>query len=559
MPPKRSKAKRPWQEVAKEAQDIRDKSLSDVDGVPSIPDSRDKNVMNLPVQFLDGITAKIISSSVQDLASSIKSGELSARQVVQAFLRSATVAQKLTNCVTELLPLRALGKANQLDALFATADHTALLGPLHGIPISIKSHIGIKDCHMPSGYISLWEKVARRDALVVQILEGAGAVVHARTTEPQTMMHLECASNLFGTTTNPHNTDLSSGGSSGGEGALIALGGSPLGIGSDVGGSIRMPAAACGIYGLKPTAFRVPTTGWSSTPPGADPIPTVLGPMSRSLEGIELLMRTILAAEPWKLEPALVPLPWRVPELAIAPTADSPLRIGVMWNDRVVLPHPPVTSVLEDFVNKIKALEHVEVIEFPAYKHDEAWAIVSSLYAPDGGKADVDLMKKSGEPMLTLSKWMIEENVCVKDLSREELEYWLEEREEFRLEYAEEWNKTGTWHETTKTWKGTMDALICPVAPWVASKPGTARYWTYTAIWNLLDYPALAFPAGRVSKGQAIANMRRTKFMNQTDREIWGLYDSETFLQMPVGLQLVGRRFDDEKIVQVLRFLQERI
>lgn len=81
-------------------------------------------------------------------------------------------------------------------------------------------------------------------------------------------------------------------------------------------------------------------------------------------------------------------------------------------------------------------------------------------------------------------------------MDRAELEYWLKEREEFRLEYAKEWGRTGTWNESNGTWEGSLDALICLVAPGVATRPGTAKHWSDTAVWDLLDYPAMAFPAG---------------------------------------------------------------
>jgi amidase len=133
--------------------------------------------------------------------------------------------------VTELLPEQALSRAKKLDS------QTTTKGPLHGLSISIKEHIGISGLRLHAGYIAMWDKVASEDALLVKILEQAGAIFHARTTEPQGMMQLETDSNLYGFTTNPFNGDLSAGGSSGGEGALIACGGSCLGIGSDVGGS----------------------------------------------------------------------------------------------------------------------------------------------------------------------------------------------------------------------------------------------------------------------------------------------------------------------------------
>ncbi|KAK4061744.1 hypothetical protein Trihar35433_9344 [Trichoderma harzianum] len=558
MPPSKSaKQKTQWKEIAHEAQALRDQSLVDVGTTVQLPLQLPANAINIPEKVLSAANIRITSLSPQQLIDFISNGQLSAQEIVQAFLERAVTAQKLTNCLTELLPQRAISRAIELDNHFSRSS--VPVGPLHGLPISVKSHIGIDHRPLASGYCALFHSHTRpvSDALVVQILTRAGAIVHARTTEPQSMMQLECASNLYGVTTNPYShTALSSGGSSGGEGALIALRGSVLGIGSDVGGSIRVPAAACGIYGLKPTSFRVPTTGWSSTPPGADPIITVLGPMGVNLEVLELFMRVVVAAESWKVEPALIPLPWRA--VSIEPTAEKPLRLGIIWQDEVVQPHPPVQRVLREFADKVSGLSHVEVVNFPVYKHDEAWAIVSSLYFTDGGDADIAVMAESGEPLLPLTKWIMKENPGVKKLSRSELEYWLEEREEFRLEYSQHWNKTGRWNEASGSWENTVDAIICPVAPGVATRHNTAKYWTYTAVWNLLDYPALAFPAGKADKNIDVRDNRK-RFLSGLDKENWQLYNPEVFHDMPVGLQIIGRRFEDEKIIAILKFLENSI
>ena len=212
-----------------------------------------------------------------------------------------------------------------------------------------------------------------------------------------------------------------------------------------------------------------------------------------------------------------MPLPWWPVE--IKPTAEKPLRIGVIWHDGLVMPHSPIQRVLREFVEKIGQTRHVHVVHFEPYKHDEAWAIISSLYFTDGGKADAAAIEESGEPWLPLTDWIIRQNPCVKNLSREELEYWLEEREEYRSEYNRHWNETGTWNKSRGKWEGAIDALICPVAPWVAPKHNTAKYWPYTAVWNLLDYPALAFPAGKVNKDMDPDH--RGGSLSEKDEEMW--------------------------------------
>ncbi|KAL6903266.1 amidase signature domain-containing protein [Trichoderma evansii] len=513
-----------WKQIAHKAQALRDETLAKVGVNLELPAQLSRNVTGIPEKFLSASSARITSLAPQEIVSLVSDRKISAQEVVRAFLERAVIAQNLTNCLTELLPERAISRAIELDT---SLMHTSVpLGALQGLPVSIKSHIGIANRPLSSGYCAPFysRPFPVADALVVQILTQAGAVVHARTTEPQSMMQLECASNLYGVTTNPYsNVLMSSGGSSGGEASLIGLRGSVLGVGSDVGGSIRVPAAACGIYGLKPTAFRVPTTGWSSTPPGADPIVTVLGPMSVNLEGLEMFMKVVAAAEPWHIEPAIIPLPWRTVD--ITPSREKPLRLGIIWHDEVVKPHPPITRALREFVDKVSNVPNVEVVNISPYKHDEAWAIVSSLYFTDGGEADIAVMAESGEPLLPLTEWVIKDNPGVKKLDREELEYWLEEREEFRMEYSQHWNKTGLLNKALGVWENPVDAIICPVAPGVATKHNTAKYWTYTAVWNLLDYPALAFPAGVVDKAIDVKENRK-RFMTDLDKENWKLCES---------------------------------
>lgn len=459
--------------------------------------------------------------------------------VTTAYLQRAAVAQGLVNCLTELLPTQALGRAKELDNHFQ--QHGKPIGPLHGLPISVKEHVGFEGLRCTTGYVSHWDNISKEDAHILTILRNAGAIFHCRTTIPQTMMHLETDSNLYGVTNNPYNSNISAGGSSGGEGALLALHGSCLGIGSDVGGSIRNPAGNCGVYGIKPTAFRIPTDGWGYIMAGADTVESVLGPMSTSLSGLKLFMKTVLNSQPWLSEPALIPFPWREFELP----KDRPLRIGVLWNDETVQPHPPITRALKTVTDRLQS-RGIEVVDFKPYLHDEAWAIIASLYFTDGGEADGEAINSSGEPWRPLSEWIITQNPCVKKLDVGEQTYWLEEREAYRKEYALHWNELG------------VDAVLCPVGPGVAPKHNTAKYWSYTSQWNLLDYPGVTFPVTKVDK-----NVDRWEDSDYPwsghDAYNKDLWDPEEFHGLPVSLQLVGRRFEDEKILGILEHIKEQI
>ncbi|KAF3046200.1 hypothetical protein E8E11_008429 [Didymella keratinophila] len=541
MPPAKKKSpKKLWTDIANEAQRYRDATISALSPpAPEVPSELPKNTLHVPEQLLEPFVISITELPPEELLLRLSRGQLSALQVTTAFLQRAAVAQGLSNCLTELLPSLALERAKELDAYFH--QYQRPIGPLHGLPISLKEHLGLQGLRCTTGYVSHWDTIAKEDAHIVQVLHDAGAVFHCRTTVPQTMMHLETDSNLYGVTTNPYNSNLTSGGSSGGEGALVALRGSCLGVGSDVGGSIRSPAANCGVFGLKPTAFRVPTDGWGYMMAGADTVETVLGPLSTTLEGVKLFMKVIIDSEPWLEEPALIPMPWRsfvVPE-------DRPLRVGVLWHDGIVRPHPPVTRALKQVTEALKG-HNVDIVDFPPHLHDEAWAILSSLYYPDGGEADSEDIASSGEPWRPLSKWIIKDNLCVKKLSVGELAYWFEEREAYRKEYALHWKKHG------------IDALLCPVGPGVAPEHNSAKYWSYTSQWNLLDYPGLVFPVFKVHKDVDAWNGDE-QILGKLDQENKELWDPEEFHGAPVGLQLVGRRFEDERIVAILEHITDKV
>lgn len=140
----------------------------------------------------------------------------------------------------------------------------------------------------------------------------------------------------------------------------------------------------------------------------------------------------------------------------------------------------------------------MEVVDWKPHLHDEAWAIVSSLYFTDGGAEDAATIAESGEPWRLLTHWIIKENPCAKKLSPQELYYWQEEREAYRKEYAKVWNETAT----APNGEGMVDVIICPVGPGVAPAHNTAKYWGYTSQWNLLDYPAVVFPVSKVDVGK---------------------------------------------------------
>jgi amidase len=231
----------------------------------------------------------IVNSTATELLKWIHSLMYTAVEVTRAFCKSAAIAHQATNCLAWVLFDEALAAATELDEYMKV--HGKPKGPLHGLPISVKEHIFFVGTPATSGFIAWADEYAEEDALIVRVFRDAGAVFHVKTTNPQALMALETESNLYGTTTNPYNVNLTPGGSSGGESALIAMKGSLLGIGTDIGGSIRVPAAFCGLFGLKPSVARLPHGGLSGLHAGMENIIGAVGPLATSIADLRLFCK----------------------------------------------------------------------------------------------------------------------------------------------------------------------------------------------------------------------------------------------------------------------------
>ena len=310
-----------------------------------IIDSAPKNVTEIPREC--GLLTERELQITEDydavaLAEALAQKTYTAVEVATAFCKRAVIAHQLTCCLTDFFMDEALARAKQLDDHLAATGCT--VGPLHGVPTSIKAHMPLQDHRMDLGTMAS-EAVVDFDSQAIAIVRDAGAVFYCKTNQPQFIMHLECES-FHGRTLNPHNTALSSGGSSGGEGALLAMRGSMFGIGSDIGGSIRGPAAFCGIYGFKPTTSLLPRKdGLIGGAAGELTVPASWGPMSRSLRDMDLFMAVFSAAQPWRVDPRLSTRPWT--GLATPKSTKGPLKVGFMMTDGAIQPQPPVVKAME--------------------------------------------------------------------------------------------------------------------------------------------------------------------------------------------------------------------
>ena len=269
----------------------------------------------------------------------------------------------------------ALARAKALDDEFQ--KNGTILGPLHGVPISVKDQFDVEGYDSSIGF-SAWCNAARTsDAAVVQAVRRAGGIVICKTNVPQTMLNFECSNPVWGVTSNPWNDKYTCGGSSGGEGAMLAADASALGVGSDVGGSLRIPALYCGIYSLKPGAGRISRRGARSANPGFDAIPVTPGPMGRTVEDVKLLSRVLFNCTPANTYEGIAPVPFRDVQLP------KKLKIGYYFEDKFVRTSPANKRAVQETVDGLRAAGH-ELVEFDLPFGPRSIQIFVSLTSGDG-------------------------------------------------------------------------------------------------------------------------------------------------------------------------------
>jgi amidase len=436
----------------------------------------------------------------------------------------------------------ALERAKELDAYMET--HGRPIGALHGLPISVKEHIFLANTPATSGSISWADSPSPGDALICKVFREAGAIFHVKTTNPQTLMALETHSNLFGRTTNPFNVKLTSGGSSGGESALVAMRGSPLGIGTDIGGSIRAPSGFCGGWGLKCSVARIPHSGLSGLHSGMENIIGCVGPMANSLAGLRLFCKVALEAQPWDYEPSLIDLPWRDVKVESLP---KKLRIGVLWYDEEVMPHPPIQRALKDTVSKLIAAGH-EVVPWNPRLHSSLLKWINTAYFLDGAAEYKSTLRQDSDPAVPMIQWLLDSTTPTRHTVEQT---WQSNilRDTLRTQFSEQWREAN------------IDALLCPVNASVASAHDESKYWGYTAVFNATDLPGVVFPVTRVRETDTW-DVDTKEVMGEKDamyRKFWDEGGVEKYRDAPVNLQLVGRRLREERLLAVAEVVEDVI
>ncbi|KAL4798288.1 amidase signature domain-containing protein [Aspergillus venezuelensis] len=440
------------------------------------------------------------------LTSLLASGSITSEQLATAFCKRAAIAQQLIGCLTEIFFDEALERAKRLDEEFKRSGKVS--GPLHGVPVSVKDRFAVEGYDTTVGWVGLANKPAKESDAVVKLLESMGAVLYVKTNIPQSLMMSDSYNHVFGQSLNSLNTALISGGSSGGEGALVGCGGSILGIGTDIGGSVRVPSNLQGLYSICPSTGRVP---WDCSYMHQHYlVPPVAGPMARSIDTIEYFMASLSDSAPWDVDPGCIPIPWRK-ELASKPEAGKKLKLGIVYDDGA-----------------------------DTKLHNKGEPIWTKSVTADGGSHCHNLTTIIDEPLIA---GMIVGTSSTL-LNAEERETLEEEKYQFQQSYLAQWKKAG------------IDALLLPVTPWVGYRPKewvkSSQWLGYSAVFNLLDYAGVTVPVLEVDEGLDKPDSSWERYgehvRNKADRFNWAQYDVDLVKGMPVTVQIVGGRFGEKAV-----------
>jgi amidase len=446
------------------------------------------------------MTDLVLLSAVRQLEL-LRNREVSVLELANAHIRQVERLNPKLNAFADFDAERVRAQAWRMD------ESKAPCGPLHGLPVTVKSSIATAGYRCEIGSYLHQGEIPAEDAVAVARLRAAGALILGTTNCPELLMAYETANLLHGATRNPWDLDRSPGGSSGGESAAIAAGMSAAGLGSDSGGSVRMPAHCTGICALKPTPGRIPARG--HLPPNVGPFATLgaIGPMARTIADVRLLFRTLCGQD--RNDPSSPPLPLRTPGL-------DELRAGTIgfFEDDGLVPVTPETRVAVHAAAEVLRAAGFRVEPFRPRTLEQMRKLWWTFFVQCGAMFYEPEIRGQHERLSPIFLEFLSIADSVPPLSATRLLNSWAELDLLRAKTLEEMRD--------------YPVLLCPVASVPAFRHGE-RSWLidgqpvayldavrHTQWFNVLAAPAAVAPVGRSPEG------------------------------LPIGVQIVARPFEDE-------------
>ena len=429
---------------------------------------------------------ELIYASATELARAIRSEEVSSEEVVEAYLQRIEKVNPKLNAIVQLMAEEARAEARRADEALASGH---IKGPLHGVPVTIKDNIDVAGVCCSGGTKGRASFVPSQDAIVVARMRAAGAIILGKTNMPELGLAFETDNLVYGCTNNPYDVSCTPGGSSGGEAAIIAAGGSPLGLGNDMGGSIRLPAHFCGVAGIKPTMGRVPRTGTFPWPSNWLEMLWQNGPIARFVEDLILALPIIVGVD-WK-DPSVVPVPLDDPEKVDLKS----LRVAFHTDNGIMSPTPEIVQVVKKAA-KVLSDADLFVQEDRPERIEQSFEIFAALGAADGGDGVEKLLHMVGTS--EMHPWL-----------QALLEYY-HTQTMTTAEFSSLMVKWAMFRSSMLSFMEKYDVIICPVCAYSAQPHGTSikvemiPRFSYTMTYNLTGWPSAVVRGGTSPEGLPI-------------------------------------------------------
>jgi amidase len=425
----------------------------------------------------------LVSASATEISRAIYDREVSTVETVERFLERIEKVNPELNAIVELRCAAARADAESSDAALARGEWK---GPLHGVPVTVKEAIATAGMRWSGGTKGRARVVAQKDATAVKRLRDAGAIILGTTNVPDMSYAYETDNLIYGRTNNPYNLSRTAGGSSGGEGAIIAACGTPLGLGGDFMGSIRVPSHFCGIAGLRPNPGRVAGTGYFPAG-GLASMLAQPGPMARHVDDLALMLPVI--AGPDGLDPMAAPVPLLDPKKVQL----RGMRVAFYTDNGVISPSPETVAAV---VGAASALEDagavIEERRPPGVEHVPGFFM--DLLGADGGSGMRRLLKREGSevahPLL------------------EEILGLLQPHATSAAEFMAAWSRWHAWRGEMVTFFETYDVVLAPVCAQPAMPHGATlrnfEAFSYVQAYSLSASPVVVVRAGTSVEGLPI-------------------------------------------------------
>jgi fatty acid amide hydrolase len=487
--------------------------------------------------------------------------EVSSVELTRAHLDRIEAHDRAIRAFTTVFREQALATARAADERRARGE---VLSPIDGLPVSVKESIDIEGLAVTMGVPSRRTHRATSDGAVIRQLREGGAVILGRTNVSQYLIYHESRNPLFGQTANPWDLGRTPGGSSGGEGSAIAAGMSPLGVGTDIGGSIRVPAHFCGIVGLKPTLDRWSNRGSNTSLAGQEAIRGQIGPMARNVGDALLLMRAIDPVRASALDGRVPPLPFEDP----ARIDVSKLRVGFYEDDGLVASSTAVARGVRQAADALRA-RGCEVVPFlPPRLAEHVYLYFAALSADGGAILRRGLADGEVDPVITGLRRIAELPPSVRAAGARLALVLGEERVARLLEAIGEKTVDQFWAITQqlRQWRfevsdamdrARIDVVLCPAhatpaLPHLGAKDFVLAGSTSMA-WNIVQFPGGVVPVTRVRADEARRERPRDRLEKLAARV------DEGSAGLPIGVQVVARPWREDLVFAAMGAIEDAV